>query len=141
VSGDRRPDLITANFRTSVSLLLGRGDGSFDGALDFPVGGGGVAVGDVNRDGRNDLVAGNDRRSTISVLLNTPGLCNVQAVRGMLLAAAKRQLARLNCRVGTVRKRYSNVTKGRVISQRPRFGTVRPGGARVNLEVSTGQGR
>ena len=74
------------------------------------------------------------------VLINTPGLCTVQDVsRAMTPAAAKRTLARANCRVGKIRRAYSKVKRGRVISQKPRFGAVLPGGGKVNLVVSRGR--
>ena len=51
-----------------------------------------------------------------------------------------RALARVNCRVGRVRHTYSKTGKrGRVISQKPRFGAVLPAGGKVNLVVSRGR--
>ena len=74
------------------------------------------------------------------MLLNTPGLCTVQNVNGKTLPAAKRTIARANCRVGKIRRAYSKrITRGRVISQKPRPGTVLPGGGKVNLVVSRGR--
>ena len=74
------------------------------------------------------------------MLLNTPGLCTVQDVKGKTLPAAKRTIARANCRVGQIRRAYSKrVKKGRVISQKPTPGTVLPGGGKVNLVVSRGR--
>jgi beta-lactam-binding protein with PASTA domain len=52
---------------------------------------------------------------------------------------AKQTLARANCRVGKLRGVYSNFAKGFVISQKPRPGTVLPGGSKVNLVVSRGR--
>ena len=76
------------------------------------------------------------------MLLNTPGLCTVQNVEGTTLPAAKRRIARANCRVGKIRRAYSNrVERGRVISQKPKFGAVLPGGGKVNLVVSRGRRR
>jgi beta-lactam-binding protein with PASTA domain len=58
----------------------------------------------------------------------------------MTLPAAKRALARINCRVGKVRYAYSKgVKRGLVISQRPSFGAVLSRGGKVNLVVSRGR--
>jgi beta-lactam-binding protein with PASTA domain len=58
--------------------------------------------------------------SFVSVLLNRPGLCTVQYVEGMTLAAAKRRIVRANCGVGKIRRAYSRkVKRGRVISEKP----------------------
>ena len=49
-------------------------------------------------------------------------------------------IARANCRVGKIRRAYSKtVRKGRVISQKPGFGAVLPGGGKVDLVVSRGR--
>jgi beta-lactam-binding protein with PASTA domain len=59
------------------------------------------------------------------------------------VSAAKRTLARANCRVGKIRRAYSGayskVKRGGVISQKPNFGAVLPGGSKVNLVVSLGR--
>jgi beta-lactam-binding protein with PASTA domain len=73
------------------------------------------------------------------VLLNKPALCTVQDLTGKRLQTAKRTLARANCRLGRVTRAYKKgVGRGRVISQKPSFGAVRPGGSKVNLAVSLG---
>jgi hypothetical protein len=140
VNRDRRLDLVVADFTASTSLLLGRGDGSFEASLDYPLGGGSLAIGDLNRDRRQDLVGANFRRNTISVLLNRPGLCNVQAVKGMMLTTARPALTRAGCSTGRMRGVYSaNRPKGFVIRQKPKFGAALPGGSKVSLTVSLGR--
>jgi beta-lactam-binding protein with PASTA domain len=55
-------------------------------------------------------------------------------------AAAKRMIARVNCRAGKVGRLYSKrVKRGRVISEKPRFGAVLRGGSKVDLLVSRGR--
>ena len=76
---DGRPDLVTANAANNVntiSVLLGNGDGSFNAKSDFPTGKNPVVVeiGDLNEDGRPDLVTANRGLAspwpvTVSVLL------------------------------------------------------------------------
>jgi beta-lactam-binding protein with PASTA domain len=76
------------------------------------------------------------------VLLNTPGLCTVQDVKRKTLPAAKRTIARANCRVGKIRRAYSkSIKRGRVISEKPKPGTVLPNRGKVNLVVSRGRRR
>ena len=101
-----------------------------------------VAIGDVNGDGEPDLATANRQSNTVSVLINTPGLCAAQNVENpaMTLAAAKRTLARANCRAGKIRRAYSKwIRKGRVISEKPKPGTVLPGGGKINLAVCRGR--
>src|SRR5262249_15022572 len=66
------PDLAVANvYGTTVSVLLGNGDGTFQSAVNTPPVGGPifVAVGDFNRDGKPDLVTANQFSNDVSVLL------------------------------------------------------------------------
>jgi predicted NUDIX family NTP pyrophosphohydrolase len=145
LNGDRRPDLATANSDAdakTVSVLLNRGGGRFDAKLDYPAGSDpwAVAIGDLTGDGKADLAAANAYANTVSVLMNTPGLCAVQDVRGMTLGVAKQTITRANCSVGTLRRAYSKtVQRGRVISEKPAAGTVLRRGGRVNLVVSRGR--
>jgi hypothetical protein len=80
LSGAGFPDLAVANLGTypytdsSVSVLVGNGDGTFQAARNFAAGSAAnsVAVGDFNGDGRQDLVVTNafTPDGTASVLLN-----------------------------------------------------------------------
>jgi hypothetical protein len=66
LNGDGKLDIVfLASSRGSVSVSLGRGDGTFPVAVDYPVSGAGIAVGDVNGDGKLDIATGG------SVLLGT----------------------------------------------------------------------
>ncbi|HEU5066475.1 MAG TPA: FG-GAP-like repeat-containing protein [Gaiellaceae bacterium] len=145
LNGDGKPDLATANLAAgTVSVLVNGGDGSFQAKLDFPTGRDpySVAIGDLNDDRRPDLAVANSFEDTVSVLLGTPGLCTVQNVKRKTLPTAKRTIARANCRVGKIRRTSSKTVKrGRVISQKPKFGTVLPGGGKVNVVVSRGRTR
>jgi FG-GAP-like repeat len=68
VNGDGKPDLVVAQAcgssctEGSTSVLLGRGDGTFEPAVAYESGGSianSVAVADVNGDGKPDLVVAN----------------------------------------------------------------------------------
>jgi hypothetical protein len=145
LNGDGEPDLATANGYAdgTVSVLVNRGDGSFQPKLNYRTGRRpeSVAIGDLNGDGKPDLATANKAVGTVSVFVNTPGLCTVQDVKRQrqTLPAARRALLRANCRVGKIRRAYSRATRGRVISQKPGFGAVLPGGGKVNLVVSRGR--
>jgi hypothetical protein len=146
LNGDGKRDLVTPNSwytHYKVSVLLNRGDSTFQATLDYATAEGpqSVAIGDLNGDGKRDLAITNfgSGANTVSVLLNKPGLCTVQDVRGKTLQAAKRSLARANCRAGKVARAYDKrIGRGRVIYPRPWFGAVLPGGAKVNLVMSLG---
>jgi hypothetical protein len=81
LNGDRKADLAIANEGTedkpgaTVSVLLNKGDASFEAKRDFQTGPGprSVAIGDLNGDGKPDLATANELGSTgtASVLLNT----------------------------------------------------------------------
>jgi FG-GAP-like repeat/PASTA domain/FG-GAP repeat len=78
LNGDGKPDLVAARrcfpcARSGVSVLLNRGDGSFQTSLDYPTddfGSDSVAIGDLNGDGAPDLATANDLGYSVSVLLN-----------------------------------------------------------------------
>jgi FG-GAP-like repeat/PASTA domain/FG-GAP repeat len=162
LNGDGKADLATAHPGVDyyglgiVSVLVNRGNARFRASLHYATAAAPwwLAIGDLSGDGKLDLATASPQAHTVSVLLNRPGLCTVQNVaylriqegqsvifvRGKTLSAATWTLARANCRVGKIRRVYSkSVGRGRVISQRPKFGTVLPGGGKVNLVVSRGR--
>jgi FG-GAP-like repeat/PASTA domain/FG-GAP repeat len=144
LNGDGKPDLATVNTGEevgTVSVVNNRGNGSFQAKLDYRTGGGAfaVAIGDLNSDGKPDLATANSNPSAVSVLLNRPGLCTVQDVKRQKVLAAKRTIARANCRVGKIRRAYSKTVRGHVISQKPKPGTVLADRGKVKLVVSRGR--
>jgi FG-GAP-like repeat/PASTA domain len=149
LNGDLKPDLVVGDPGGFVSVLLNRGDGRFQAKLDYRVeaklkyqsaGGNSVTIGDLNGDGNVDLATSNGDNDTVSVLINTPGLCNVQDIRRMTLPVARRTLARVNCDIGEVSSAYSHAFKrGQVMWQKPAPGAVRPSASKVDLVVSLGR--
>jgi hypothetical protein len=67
VNGDGKLDLVVGNDNGVASVLLGNGDGTFQAEKEYVAGGGRAAVGDVNGDGRPDIVT--TGRGGVSVLL------------------------------------------------------------------------
>src|SRR5215475_1429344 len=75
VNGDSKPDVLVGNWSCftflcrngSVGVLLGNGDETFQPAVTYSSGGQSRAVGDVNRDGKPDLLVASS--STVGVLL------------------------------------------------------------------------
>lgn len=72
-NGDHNADLaVVDSFNSAVSILFGKGDGTFQAPETYPVGFNPVsgAVADLNRDGSPDLVVANSDDGTVSALLN-----------------------------------------------------------------------
>jgi hypothetical protein len=77
-NGDGKSDLVVANagstFGTTVSVLMGNGDGTFQAPVSYPAGEEpfSVAVGDFNMDGKPDLIVadvGASSANAVSLLL------------------------------------------------------------------------
>lgn len=78
VDRDRAPDILTANFGSpagSLSVLTGRGDGTFEVARASAAGetANDVATGDFNRDGVTDVAVVEYVHRDVQVLLGLPG--------------------------------------------------------------------
>jgi hypothetical protein len=76
LNGDGKTDIITTsalNFYVYVSILLNKGDGTFNSPLylDVPAEATGVGAGDFNGDGKIDIVAAVPSQGTLSLFLNT----------------------------------------------------------------------
>jgi len=161
-NGDGHLDLAAAPFEDLltgvVAVFLGSGDGSFAPAKIYGTGkdpgiAPAIAAGDLNGDGRSDLVE--EMGSTVAVLKAQPDgtfsmptryptgppYCGVPYVANFVLARAENAILQGGCRVGRIHRLYSRkYIRGRVIRQKPR-GFVEPEpprGTRVALWVSRG---
>jgi len=69
----------------------------------------------------------------------TASPCVVPKVVGKALPAAKKKLKAAHCSVGTIKKVYSKVKRGRVVAQHPKAGRHLKNGAKVALTISKGK--
>jgi Tol biopolymer transport system component len=67
-----------------------------------------------------------------------PPECRVPSVRRSRLVAARRAIVHQHCSLGRVKRAFSKVRKGRVLSERPAAGTMLAEHAKVSLLVSKG---
>ncbi len=103
VNNDGNPDIVTANYDdNSVSVLLGRGDGTFLPAVTYAVGTApdAVAVGAFAGDGRLDVVTANFSDNTVSVLPGNGDGTFAKAVSYSVTDAAGKGLGPLGVAVG-----------------------------------------
>jgi hypothetical protein len=75
LNGDGKPDVVTTDCNSTVSVLLNRGDGAFDAKREYTTEhSGNIDVADLNGDGKNDLLTTSDLPTNhgpgISVLMN-----------------------------------------------------------------------
>jgi hypothetical protein len=71
-NGDGKVDMaVTNGGSNNVSVLLGKGDGTFQAAVNYPAGTNptSVTVGDFNGDGKLDLAVANNGTNTVSIFL------------------------------------------------------------------------
>ena len=116
-NGDGKLDLAVAdNGSSSVSILLGNGDGEFQAHVDYAVGKGpsSVVIGDFNGDGKSDVAVRNQLSNTVSILLGNgdgtfqsavnfaTGAGNARMVAADLNGDGKLDLATTNIIDGTV---------------------------------------
>ncbi|MHB1021315.1 MAG: beta strand repeat-containing protein [Acidobacteriaceae bacterium] len=72
LNGDGIPDLVTTNYNgTTMSVLLGNGDGTFKTHVDYavPSNSFGIVIGDLNGDGIPDIVVANHGNSGLTVFM------------------------------------------------------------------------
>jgi Bacterial type II and III secretion system protein/FG-GAP-like repeat len=91
LNGDGHIDLVVADQgNNSFSVLLGRGDGTFQPRVDYPTGDAPVyvALGDFNNQGALDVVTANNTANTVSVYYNQ--ISNQNIPTGTFVAGATR---------------------------------------------------
>lgn len=74
LNGDAEADLVVANsYPTSISVLVGNGNGTFQSAINTPVNDSpeAMAIGDMDNDGKTDVVLATGYYGRIKVLLGT----------------------------------------------------------------------
>ena len=75
LNADPYPDLVVANyFGADVSVLMGRGDGTFADAVHVSTGGAranSIEIVDLNLDGHNDVIVGDSIGSHVTVLIGS----------------------------------------------------------------------
>jgi hypothetical protein len=155
VNADRKPDLVTANTAGSdlgmgvdstwlMTVFVNGGKGTFRRHFNYGIrslfhlgfgrGPEAIALGDVNGDGRTDVVEGGQTRSNdVSLFINAPGMCTVPDLFDTRLAVARRRLAERHCAVGKVKRLKEGGSAGYVSDQRPSVGAVLPRGGKVTL--------
>jgi hypothetical protein len=71
LDGDTKPDIAVTNSSNSFSVRLGAGDGTFGPRVDYPTSGtpNGIAIADLNADGRRDVVVSIRGTNTLVVYL------------------------------------------------------------------------
>ena len=74
LDADGRLDVVAAA-DALVSVLVNAGEGAFAPPVDYPITAGStsIAIGDVDGDGRPDIVVGGDGGGSVELLLNTGG--------------------------------------------------------------------
>jgi Tol biopolymer transport system component len=124
-----------------VSVAAGGEEASGDSVRPALDGSGRLAA--FESDATN-LVAGDTNRFTDVFVRDPLGVpppppqvtCRVPRVIGMWLAVARGKIANANCNTGRVRRaRSAKKRVGKVLSQSPKAGSVRPRGTKVNLLV------
>jgi len=65
--------------------------------------------------------------------------CKVPNVKGKTVAKARAALVAKKCKLGAVKRVFSKVKKGRVVSQTKKPGTTLPRNAAVGVKVSKGK--